>query len=199
MDNLNIYRICEKSSALGPGTRFVIWVQGCLQHCEGCITPQSRSLEINHLISVETLAKAVIDSKNIEGITISGGEPFLQAKNLARLLDIVKANRPDLNVIVFSGYKMEQLLSDSVQKLLHRIDLLIDGPYIEELNDGKGLRGSSNQRLHFLTDKLLPFKEQLRNGGRNNEVILEAKGMHIVGIPRKDINIKNHVFNNQTI
>ena len=82
---------------------------------------------------------------------------------------------------------------------MHHIDLLIDGPYIEELNDGKGLRGSSNQRLHFLTNKLLPFKEHLEKGGRNNEVILESNGMHIVGIPRKDINIKNHVFNNQTI
>lgn len=199
MDYLNIYRICEKSSALGPGTRFVIWVQGCIQHCKGCITPQSRPLEINHLISVNTLAQSIIESKNINGITISGGEPFLQAKNLTKLLETVLSSRPELNVIAFSGYTIEQLISDRAQKLLHLMDLLIDGPYIEELNDGKGLRGSSNQRLHFLTNKLLPFKEQLEKGGRNNEVILESNGMHIVGIPRKDINIKNHVFNNQTI
>lgn len=199
MDYLNIYRICEKSSALGPGTRFVIWVQGCIQHCKGCITPQSRPLEIDHLISVETLVKAIINSKNIEGITISGGEPFLQAKNLAKLLESVKSRRPEINVIAFTGYTLEQLITGKPQELLHHIDLLIDGPYIEELNDGKGLRGSSNQRLHFLTNKLLPFKEQLEKGGRNNEVILESNGMHIVGIPRKDINIKNHVFNNQTI
>lgn len=199
MDKLNIYRICEKSSALGPGTRFVIWVQGCIQHCKGCITPQSRPLEINHLISVDTLAQSIIESKNIDGITISGGEPFLQAKNLTKLLETVLTSRPELNVIAFSGYTIEQLISDRAKKLLHLMDLLIDGPYIEELNDGKGLRGSSNQRLHFLTNKLLPFKEQLEKGGRNNEVILESNGMHIVGIPRKDINIKNHVFNNQTI
>lgn len=194
MGELNIYRICEKSSALGPGIRFVIWVQGCAQHCKGCITPQSRPLEINHLISVNTLAQSIIESKNIDGITISGGEPFLQAKNLTKLLETVLTSRPELNVIAFSGYTIEQLISDRAQKLLHLMDLLIDGPYIEELNDGKGLRGSTNQRLHFLTDRLLNFREELETGGRNNEIILESNGVHIVGIPRMDINIKNCIF-----
>ena len=77
MDWLNIYHVCEQSIALGPGTRYVIWVQGCLQNCKGCVTPQSRPFVAKHLISIDELAKSIVQNKKIDGITISGGEPFL--------------------------------------------------------------------------------------------------------------------------
>ena len=187
MDVLNIYRICERSTALGPGTRFVIWVQGCLQKCKGCITPQSRPMKAKRLIKVEDLAEVIIHCNNINGITISGGEPFLQAEKLASMLKIIKNSRPELTVLVFSGYTIEKLASVAAKELLQHIDLLIDGTYIEELNDEKGLRGSSNQRFHFLTDRLLSFQDELEKGGRDNEIIVGDDGVHIIGIPRKDI------------
>ncbi len=196
MDELNIYYICEKSISLGPGTRFVIWVQGCLQCCKGCITPNSRPLYIKHLVKVNDLAKSIIQNEKIDGITISGGEPFLQATNLAKLLKIIKQYRPELNIIVFTGYTIEQLTTDIAKNLLQYIDLLIDGQYIEELNVTQGLRGSSNQRFHFLTNRMLPYQIELEKGGRYNEIITGDDGTHIIGIPRKDINIKYLVFNN---
>jgi anaerobic ribonucleoside-triphosphate reductase activating protein len=190
MDYLNIYHVCEQSIALGPGTRYVIWVQGCLQNCKECVTPQSRPIVAKHLIPIDELAKSIVQNKQIDGITISGGEPFLQASNLAILLELVKRSRPEITVLVFSGYTLEQLTSKIAKALLKHIDLLIDGPYIDKLNDGKGLRGSNNQRLHFFTDRLLMYQYELENGGRNNEIITGAYGTHIIGIPRKDIQEK---------
>lgn len=185
---LNIYYICEQSIALGPGKRFIIWMQGCLQNCPGCITPLSRSLEVKHLIRVNDLAERIVSNNNIDGVTISGGEPFLQATNLAKLLKVIHKKRPDLNFLVYTGYTIEQLTSKKAKGMLKYIDLLIDGPYIDNLNDGKGLRGSSNQRFHYLTQKLIKYNDEIECCGRNNEVIIGSDGTHIIGIPRKDIN-----------
>lgn len=186
---LNIYRISERSSALGPGTRFVIWVQGCLQKCKGCITPQSRSLKIRHLVSIDKLARSIINDNQINGITISGGEPFLQATSLTKLLRAVKEKRNDLNVIVFTGYTIEQLLSEKAGRFMDYIDVLIDGPYLEDQRAEKGLRGSLNQRFHFLTDNLRQFQDELKNGENRHEIVFEPDGTHIIGIPPKDLDI----------
>lgn len=185
---LNIYYICEQSIALGPGNRFIIWTQGCLQNCLGCITPLSRSLEIKHLIRVNDLAERIVANNDINGVTISGGEPFLQATNLTKLLEVIHKKRPELNIIVYTGYTIEQLTSEKAKKILEYIDLLIDGPYIDSLNDEKGLRGSNNQRFHYLTNKLIKYNKEIENCGRNNEILIGADGTHIIGIPRKDIN-----------
>ena len=184
---LNVYHISEGSYALGPGLRYIIWVQGCMQNCKGCISPQSRPMIANNLIRIETLANSIINNHKIEGITISGGEPFLQASKLALLLQMVKEKRPELNVIVFSGYQLKQLNSDKANVFIQFIDLLIDGPYVDELNDEKGMRGSSNQQFHYFTDRLIPFKKELEDGGRSNEMVIKNEEIHIIGIPRKDI------------
>ena len=87
----------------------------------------------------------------IDGVTISGGEPFLQAKELYKLVDYIKRNITD-DIIVFSGYKIEelkQMQSTYVDKTLDLIAVLIDGEYVDEQNDGIGIRGSSNQRIHI--------------------------------------------------
>lgn len=190
--SLNIYRLHDGSHALGPGLRYLIWVQGCMQHCKGCITPQGRSLKVNQLIRIDALAENIIQNQSIEGITISGGEPFLQASKLTILLQKVKEKRPELNVIVFTGYTLDQLDSVIAQRFIQYIDLLIDGPYVDELNDEKGLRGSSNQRLHFLTNKLLPYQDEIENGGRNNEIFVGTNGTYIIGIP--NIHTSNSVL-----
>ena len=190
---LNIYHICKGSRALGPGLRYVIWVQGCIQCCKGCISPQSRPLKINKLFSIDDLAADIIVTQGIDGITISGGEPFLQAEQITGLIERVQAQRPELNVLLFTGYTIEQLSSEKARLLQSHIDVLIDGPYVEELNDEIGLRGSSNQRIHFLTPRLLPFKEELEHGGRNNEVVVDSDGLQIIGIPRKDITTEEFI------
>lgn len=171
--------------ALGPGLRYAIWTQGCPFNCPGCVTPEGRPIVAAKIIDTTTLANDIIGNKNISGVTISGGEPFLQAASIAVLLEKVQLSRPELNVIIFTGFRIEDLQSEEALAVLKMTDLLIDGQYLESKNDGVGLRGSSNQRLHFLTDRLLPYKEDLQSGKRQVELTLNKNSTDAIGIPLK--------------
>ena len=170
---LRVGYIKEGTRVLGPGWRFVIWTQGCLRRCKECISPEHQPLDGGCMVDTEELAKRICSNSHIEGVTISGGEPFLQAKALSELTEMVKTLRPELNVIVFTGNRLEDLTDEDSKAFLKNIDLLIDGEYVPELNDGMGLRGSSNQRFHFLTQNLLRFKEEIEMGKRRREVYVE--------------------------
>lgn len=180
---LNILQLCRKGSrALGPGLRYVIWVQGCPFHCPHCETPEGRSFEPNTVIGVEELAEDIISRPEIEGITISGGEPVEQAEALTELLRKVRQSRPELTVISYTGYRYEELSSESAKAYLAELDLLIDGPYIHELNDNQGIRGSSNQRLIFMTDRLKDKEQDLATGKRKLEVIFRGSEYTVIGL-----------------
>lgn len=183
-DLLSIFDLCRQGSrALGPGLRYVIWTQGCPFHCDGCVTPSSRPITKERQVQIHDLADDILNRPNIEGITISGGEPFIQSRVLADLLDLVLLNRPELTVIVYTGFMVETLTGTEEKRLLEHIDLLIDGPYMKEFNDNKGLRGSSNQRFHFITPRLLRWKEELQDGKRRVEYHLTPEGAKIYGVP----------------
>ena len=98
---LNIYNFIESTKTLGPFNRFALWTQGCNFSCVGCMTPDSQSLEGGVKISVEDMTQTILNTPNIEGITISGGEPFLQAKALYHLLSLVREKR-DFGVIIYT-------------------------------------------------------------------------------------------------
>ena len=183
---IRIYDICRGGSrALGPGLRYIIWTQGCLFHCANCLSPQSRPLDQGYLMEVDSIADDIISNQKIEGITISGGEPMIQAESLCQLLDKVKDKRPELTIISFTGFRKENLTAPAQIQLLNTIDLLIDGEYVDELNDGMGLRGSSNQRLHFMSNRLLPFKEELEHGKRVIEFHIQQDKIVAYGIPKR--------------
>lgn len=184
--NLRVYNICSIGCrTLGPGNRFVVWTQGCNRQCKGCITPESQPLDGGRDIDIETIASAIIKNNQISGITISGGEPFLQSKQLKLLLEQITKARPELSVIIYTGYLIEELNWQDALDVLSKTDLLIDGPYIETLNDGIGLRGSSNQRLHFLTDRLISWKDDMETGKRKIEIHIYADKIINYGIPIK--------------
>lgn len=183
---IRIYDICRGGSrALGPGLRYIIWTQGCLFHCANCLSPQSRPLDQGYLMEVDSIADDIISNQKIEGITISGGEPMIQAESLCQLLDKVRDKRPELTIISFTGFRKENLTAPAQIQLLNTIDLLIDGEYVDELNDGMGLRGSSNQRLHFMSNRLLPFKEELEHGKRVIEFHIQQDKTVAYGIPKR--------------
>jgi anaerobic ribonucleoside-triphosphate reductase activating protein len=182
---LNIFDYSAGSRALGPGLRCIIWVQGCPFNCKNCTSPDGRPIEENILIEVDKLSENIIKNNTIQGITISGGEPFLQAAQLVAL--IKKVNRPELDIIVYTGYTLNKLNWQAAKDFLALTDVLIDGQYIEELNDNKGLRGSSNQQIHFLTDKLKQHKDLFENGARNVEVIVSDSYTKTIGVPNKRI------------
>ncbi len=172
---------------LGPGNRFVIWTQGCLRRCKGCASPEHQPLDGGYLVDTKELSNQICSCLSIDGITISGGEPFLQAEVLIDLLSRVKEVRPELTVIVFTGNKLEELTDLDSKVFLGKIDLLIDGEYIPEFNDGIGLRGSNNQRFRFLTDRLASYRNELESGDRMTETYWadeKRQRMVTIGVPR---------------
>lgn len=188
---LNLWSICRNGTrALGPGLRYAIWTQGCQKKCCGCISPESQQIKPKYVISVEDLTKDILEHSRLQGITVSGGEPFLQAASLAYLLKEVKRGRPDMTSIVFTGYQKEELVWTDAKALLSQTDVLIDGPYRQEQYSPKGLRGSTNQQFHFLTDALKCFKEELENGAHNQEIYITDEEIITIGIPNNTNNNK---------
>ena len=184
---INLLELCpDGCHTLGPGLRYVIWTQGCPFNCKGCISPEGKPVVANKIVRVEVLAEDIVSRTDITGLTISGGEPFLQYQSLLELLQIVKQKRPDIDVLVFTGFTIEKLDWDEAKEILKLIDVLIDGPYVHEMNDGIGLRGSSNQRIHFLTPRLLKFRAQMETGPRKVEVDIQPEYTRTIGIPIKD-------------
>lgn len=106
-------------------------------------------------MSREQLAAWLIDL-DPPGVTFSGGEPFLQAAALGDVIDIVRAASPGISVMSYTGYRLEMLRqrgTSTQRALLERLDVLIDGPYVRRLHADLRWRGSSNQRIHALTDR----------------------------------------------
>jgi len=155
---LNVHAILPSSRANGPGVRAVVWTQGCSKHCPGCRNPLTHSHEPHTLVEPEQLAEAIAAIPGIEGLTVSGGEPFEQASAVARLCRAVRQS--GLSVMVFTGWTYQGIRSSrdrAVKLLLDQVDILIDGPFIQELADPKlRWRGSSNQKVWFLTDRYGP-------------------------------------------
>ena len=185
LNTLQLYAVIPQTQSLGLGTRFAIWVQGCPFRCENCMTPNSLPLDAGQTIDLSQLTQWIIETPEIEGITISGGEPFLQAAGLSELIQRVQQER-DLGVICYSGYTLEHLQRlglrlSSIRNFLTKIDALIDGQYVDHLNDGLSLRGSSNQKLHLLSSRYsdLAFAQHQRTV----EVHLQEQDIMLVGIP----------------
>lgn len=181
---LNLWGVCRQGSkALGPGLRYVVWTQGCLKRCPGCISPESQQITPRVIMRTSALATDIINNSKISGITISGGEPFLQASALTQLLKSVKDQRPELNVIVFTGYLKKELAWQDAKTLLSQIDVLIDGPYDQNKQSTRGLRGSLNQNIVFLTNRLIDYRKELEKGSRKQEVYVEKDEIVTIGIP----------------
>ena len=185
---LRLHETEENVKVLGPGKRYVVWVQGCDRKCVGCMSPETREKSGGYLIDVGELAERVINSA-CDGLTISGGEPFLQAGELAEFIRLIRRKK-DMGVIIYTGNTWEELKNSSdkrVQALLGECDLLIDGPYMEELHDGKNLRGSSNQRAIPLTKRY--EKDALEYGTKEAqfEFIVREDSIRMVGVPKDSL------------
>lgn len=183
---LRVFDVCRHGThALGPGCRYVVWVQGCRRRCPGCLTPESRPLDGGTTLAAADLAADIVLSPHIDGITISGGEPFLQAPALAEMLVAVRSRRPGLTVIVYTGFRHEELMArPDARALLELTDVLIDGEYVEALNDGRGIRGSSNQRVICLSPRLRPFADAMVSAPRRQEIVAADSETAIkIGIP----------------
>lgn len=181
---LSMYMAPVVTKALGPYKRYAIWVQGCEKNCQGCIATDARSLNEGMVVTVSELVETIVKEREIEGITISGGEPFLQQEALCELIDSIRVRR-DCGVIIYTGMSYKEI-SDTT--LAQKSDLVIDGEYIAELNDDKSLRGSSNQNIIDVSGRYKEcIEEYYGQTGRRVEVIAQGKRLRLVGIPSKKV------------
>ena len=127
---LPINNICH-SRINGPGNRLVIWVQGCKFNCKGCFNPETHPYTKEHLVDVVDLAKMINEDTQIEGITISGGEPLDYPKQIQSLLSNLEHR---ITTVIYSGYHYEDVVSDEdLMKVVKRADLSIIGRYDSSL------------------------------------------------------------------
>lgn len=163
VETIRIFRREAPVKVLGPGARAVVWVQGCPFACRNCIVPESWDAAGGESVEIAELAQWILEQPEIEGVTYSGGEPMEQADALAELTDQLGAKR-DLGVVCYTGYTWEHLQAKGTpgqRALLERIDLLIDGVYIESRHADRLWRGSANQRLLPLSDRYRGLIESL--------------------------------------
>lgn len=160
---VSVARKLDSCTALGPGRRAVLWVQGCPLRCRGCVAAETLPFDGGTPATVGELAQWLGALPDIEGVTLSGGEPFAQAAALAALLDAVRERRPDFGAMAYSGFRHEALTrgTSGQRALLARLDLLIDGPYVAARHAPLLWRGSSNQRIHLLTDRYAALRDRL--------------------------------------
>ena len=134
----------------GEGMRIVLWTQGCPHNCIGCHNPSTHSFKDGFLTNTEDIIKDLSENiKYHDGITLSGGDPFVQAKAVNEIASYIKSEGKD--VWAYTGYDFEQLLKSNnkdINNLLSNIDVLVDGKFIlEEFSMDLYYRGSRNQRI----------------------------------------------------
>lgn len=150
-NTLRIAGVVRESIVDGPGIRFVVFCQGCPHLCPGCHNPVTHDFDGGYPCEVEKIVKAIDENPILDGVTFSGGEPACQPKAFLTLAKEIKAR--GLNIIMYSGFTLEQLMEMSVcdealKALLEQLDYLIDGRYEEAQRDlTLAFRGSQNQRI----------------------------------------------------
>lgn len=150
---LRVHRIYHHSVVEGPGRRSVVQTAGCARFCPGCFVPETFDLNGGVLLHISHLAAQLLADEGAprDGITILGGEPFLQSTGLLALLQLLKAQAQ--HITLYTGFTLEELQhrdDASIVQILALTDILIDGPFVKELADHAGeWRGSTNQRILY--------------------------------------------------
>ncbi|MDO5576209.1 MAG: 4Fe-4S single cluster domain-containing protein [Fibrobacter sp.] len=185
---LTVSRKKSFCKVLGPGIRSVIWFHGCGKNCPGCIVRTAGENSDYERLSPVQLADWVKENQPVEGITLSGGEPFDQPPNdLMNFLKIIRSDT-DLSVLCYTGYQLDELqTNDNLRDLLNCIDVLIDGQYEIENDNNQLWRGSENQKFHFLTDRYKQHAiEWFAARGREIEIEVDISGhFSLSGLPQK--------------
>lgn len=142
---IRIAGLVSESYVDGDGIRFAIFMQGCPRRCEGCHNPETHALDGGRLIDTAEIIAEIKKNPLLDGITLTGGEPFLQVEAANEIARAAKSF--GLSIWCYTGYKLEEL-PPAATPLLENIDVLIDGEFIEWLRDLElQFCGSRNQRI----------------------------------------------------
>ena len=151
---MRIAGIVNDSIVDGPGLRLAIFAQGCPHHCPGCHNPESHDFAGGSDMDTEKIIARMDANPLLDGITLTGGEPFEQPDACRILADAAHAR--GLNVWAYSGYTFEQLCAvPEKRRLLEACDVLVDGPFLlAERSLDLRFRGSKNQRVLKVSELL---------------------------------------------
>jgi len=151
---IRLHAFVPLSRANGPGPRSVLWLQGCTLACPECFNPETHDRDGGRSATVDAVVSRIRALEpQLEGVTVSGGEPIQQAEALGELCRRIRATT-SLSILVFSGYTLQAIeRTASGPDVLAHIDVLVAGRYLHETRLGSGLLGSSNQTAHLLTDR----------------------------------------------
>ena len=145
---MNVLRLgfqIERSEIYGPGIRSVYWLQGCTLACRGCWNTQFWPTKGGDLIDVDCLLSELSDRKDIEGITLLGGEPLQQAQQVEQLM--MGCKKLGLTVFLYTGYEVHEL-DERMKGCVNLADIVVMGRFVQALrNTNLRWRGSENQRL----------------------------------------------------
>ena len=143
-----IDQILYPVKTLGPGKRIAIWTVGCHRMCPGCSNPELWDNSKFTSIAIDSILNTIeflCRNNDVDGITITGGEPLEQSDLIELLQGLSQINN---DILLYTGYKYEDILNDSKKnQVLNYIGVLIDGDYQQEYNTQLVLRGSKNQRI----------------------------------------------------
>ncbi len=187
-DRIEVAEILPVSEVNGPGRRCVIWVKGCRKRCPGCWNTEylgfgkgKWSYTSDELF--DAVKRISGNFKDIEGVTLSGGEPFEQSRELAEAAYLFKKN--DLSVMSYSGFTLNDIHDKGrpFTDLLSQLDILVDGEYRHELHCDRMWRSSTNQQIHFLTERYRHLLGLVDNEIREFEVTLSSDHMMLTGFP----------------
>jgi anaerobic ribonucleoside-triphosphate reductase activating protein len=160
----------------GPGRRAVLWLQGCSLNCPGCFNQETHDVSGGELLYVDDLFLKITEAQardQIDGLTVSGGEPLQQAELLVALLELIRT-KTNLSSVIFTGFSFEEVVSMPVfERLKNCVDVLICGRYIEDLRVGSGLTGSANKTFHHFSERITQADFEAVGVA---EVIIDEKG-----------------------
>jgi anaerobic ribonucleoside-triphosphate reductase activating protein len=186
---LQIERIFYPLETLGYGKRIGIWTIGCPHACFNCSNPELwkenkyKDLPMSYIFQMLSAVKGKVDV-----VTISGGEPFQQIKELRELVHYIYSNISD-DILLYSGYTLDELKrmdNPDVDDILGHVAAFVDGKYEDEKNDNSPLKGSSNQVVHILNEKYRSRYENLLKGSRQVQTVFVQNDVLAFGIPLKD-------------
>lgn len=150
--DVQIANYLHNSLVNGEGTRDVVFFSGCKHKCKGCHNEKAWDFKFGMSMDTDVLVDAVLKNKPmLDGVTISGGDPFFQYDGLLELCKKLKEH--GFNIWVYTGFYLEELKRRNKTEIFNYIDALVDGRYIERRkSDECKYRGSENQSIILFKD-----------------------------------------------
>lgn len=178
--NIHAYKI---SRVNGPGKRFTLWTQGCFKGCVNCFNPETWNNKNNIVLSTSEIFEMIKDFE-LDGVTITGGDPFEQEEELLELLILISSLSLSKGVIVFTGFTYDEIRENKIrEKCCDYIDVLIDGRYEDKNRVTDCFKGSSNQNIIYFSSKI---KEEELIMDQEVEVSLGDGIISVTGFPSID-------------